>query len=432
MVASAAGAVVTSSLAGCVKDPVTGKRTLILMSEAEEIKLDQAHSPHQFSADYGPVQDSELNAYISRVGSSLAARSHRSDMPYSFRVVNAAYINAYAFPGGSIAATRGIMVELASEAELAGLLGHEIGHVNARHTAERATRSMLAAIAVSGTAVAAQAVGYGNYAGIVQGLGQIGSGALLAHYSRENEREADSLGMKYMARAGQNPEGMVELMEILMRSSRHRPSAIELMFATHPMSEERFKTAESMADSHYRSMIGRPFYRERFMDHTVGIRRIRDAISNIQLGEREMSGKRFSSAENYLDAALRQAPDDYAGLVIMAKCQLARKDPEAAGRYAEKAIAVYPGEAQAHNVKGMTDLMQKKFASAYEQFSTCEKILPGNPDTGFLKGFALEGMDRKERAAREYYRYLNSVRQGPAAKYAYQRLVEWGYIKDSR
>ena len=127
-----------SALEGCAVDPVTGEQTLMLMSESQEISIDQQQSPQQFSSDYGPVQDASVNAYLSEVGNRLARLSHRPGMPYSFRAVNASYVNAYAFPGGSIAATRGILAEIDNEAELGALLGHEIGHVNARHTAERA------------------------------------------------------------------------------------------------------------------------------------------------------------------------------------------------------------------------------------------------------------------------------------------------------
>ncbi|HFQ90092.1 MAG TPA: peptidase M48 Ste24p, partial [Desulfobulbus sp.] len=231
----ATGLLVQPLLSGCAVDPVTGRREFVIMSRAEEIALDRQQSPYQFSADYGPVQDRRLNDYINRVGLEVAAHSHRPDMPFSFRAVNAAYINAYAFPGGSIAATRGILVELDNEAELAALLGHEIGHVCARHTAEQSTKGLLANLLVAGAAIATSAAGYSDAAGLVQDLGGLGAGALLARYSRDNEREADALGMEYMVRTGYTPMGMVELMEVLLRNGRRRASAIELMFATHPM-----------------------------------------------------------------------------------------------------------------------------------------------------------------------------------------------------
>ncbi|MGD9369513.1 MAG: M48 family metalloprotease, partial [Desulfobacteraceae bacterium] len=133
-------------LVACATNPVTGKSQFMLVSEQQEIDLDKRNSPHQFSTDYGAVQDSNLNAYVSQTGRRLAGLSHRPQMPYSFRVVNANYVNAYAFPGGSIAVTRGIMLKMRNEGELAALLGHELGHVNARHTAEIQSKAQVAGI----------------------------------------------------------------------------------------------------------------------------------------------------------------------------------------------------------------------------------------------------------------------------------------------
>ena len=153
-------------LAGCATNPVTGRSQLMLVSEDEEIQIDKQNAPYQFSADYGTVQDKRLNDYIDRTGKSIAAQTHRTHMPYNFHVVNAIYVNAYAFPGGTIACTRGILLSLDNEAELSALLAHELGHVNARHTAEQMSKGMLTQAVVGGLAVAAgsQGAGYGNMA----------------------------------------------------------------------------------------------------------------------------------------------------------------------------------------------------------------------------------------------------------------------------
>jgi predicted Zn-dependent protease len=234
---SAAGFVI-----GCATSPVTGEKQLMLVSEEQEIQIDKQNSPHQFSADYGTIQDEALNDYINRTGTKIAARTHRAHMPYSFRAVNANYVNAYAFPGGSIACTRGILLSLENEAELAALLGHELGHVNARHTAQQMSKGVLIQAVVGGLSALAgtQGAAYGQLA---SQLGMVGVGALLASYSRDNEREADALGMKYMFRGGYNPSGMVGLMDMLKGLSKSKPNIIELMFATHPMSKERYQTA---------------------------------------------------------------------------------------------------------------------------------------------------------------------------------------------
>ncbi len=413
---------------GCAVNPVTGDRQLMLIPESQEIALDQENSPHQFSSDYGAVQDRSLNNYITQVGNGMATRSHRPNMPYSFRVVNATYVNAYAFPGGSIATTRGILLELENEAELAGLVGHELAHINARHTASRMSKGLLLqGFLAAGTAYIDSKDE--RWTPLASGLGGIAAGALLARYSRDDERQADDLGMEYMTQAGYSPEGMVGLMDILRSMSNHKPNVIEMMFATHPMSEERYQTAKNSTTTKYQFAQGYPLNRERYMDNTAELRRIRGAIEAMQDGENEMMGEQFSEAENYFGKALRQAPRDYTGLLLMAKCQLAQEKPDRARQYAELAKEVYPTEPQAHHISGITKLMKNDFGSAYEDFNNYERLLPGNSNTIFFKGVAQEGMQDKEKAADEYYRYLQQVNQGNQAEYAYNRLVEWGYLK---
>lgn len=413
---------------GCATNPVTGQRQLMLVSESGEISADQQNSPHQFSSDYGAVQDQALNNYVAQVGSALSGVSHRSNMPYTFRAVNATYVNAYAFPGGSIAATRGILLELKNEAELAGLLGHEIGHVNARHTAERMSKGMILSGILTGAVIYSESRG-GDWTDVVNIGGQFAAGALLAHYSRDDERQADALGMEYMAKAGYNPEGMVGLMEVLVGLSDHKPSAIEMMFATHPMSDERLQTARDKTSVDYQAMASLPFYEERYMDETANLRAMREAIDTLQKGEKAMAEKKYSQAQSHFSDALRLAPEDYAGLVMMSKCQLALNNASEAKYYAEKAKEVYPQEAQAVHLTGVANLNLKEYDAAYNEFDAYERMLPGNPNTIFLKGVTLEGMQDKQGAAQEYYRYLQSVNEGEQAEYAYQRLVGWGVIQ---
>ncbi len=414
-------------LSSCAVDPVTGENTLVFLSEEDEIGLDRANSPHQFSADYGPIEDGNLNNYLAYIGTGLAAGSHRPHMPYSFRGVNAAYINAYAFPGGSIACTRGILVELNNEAELAALLGHEIGHVNARHGAEQATAGILASAVVVGASIYASTTDYRDYAGLIQTLGGVGFGALLAHYSRDNEREADALGMEYMTRAGYNPKGMVGLMDLLQRNGRHNPSAIEMMFATHPMSSERLESAYRASNGPYAAFADYRYNRERYMDNISGLRSIKGAIKNLQHGDGAMRKKRYFDAENFYQQALNRIPNDYAALVMMAKCQVALGRGNTARQYSQRARQLHPREAQALHVEGVSMLMNGYFGQANQLFSEYERRLPGNTDTIFFKALSLEGMNNRGAAAFEYRRYLNSVQQGHQANHARAQLTNWGF-----
>lgn len=415
------------TLAGCAINPVTGQQQFMLVSEEQEIDLDKKNSPHQFSADYGPVQDTQINQYITQVGSSLASKSHRPDMPYSFRCVNATYVNAYAFPGGSIACTRGILLKLDNEAELAALLGHEIGHVNARHTASRMSTSMATQglLAIGVGVVATQS---SDLAPLAAGLGGVGSGLLLASYSRDDERQADNLGMVYMDKAGYDTKGMVGLMDVLLKLHEEEPSFMEQMFASHPMSSERYETAVNKNNHKYAGKQGKILH-ERYMDNIASIRKIEPAIESMQKGEEAMRKEAFPEAEQHIENALKTAPQDYEALLLMAKCQMAQDNYDKGLQYARRAKDIYPQEAQALHVAGVLSIQAGQYEHALADFKSYEAKLPGNPMTTFFTGLSYEGMGNRPKAAAEYYRFLQGTQQGDYAKHAYQRLDAWGYLQ---
>ncbi|SIT65998.1 Putative Zn-dependent protease, contains TPR repeats [Ectothiorhodosinus mongolicus] len=427
LMSASSAAVVLPQLTGCAVDPVTGQQRLILMSEAEEKAIDQRHAPHQFSNDFGVTQDRMLNTYVTEVGSSLAAISHRPHMPYDFNVVNANYVNAYTFPAGAMACTRGIMVEMEDEATLAALLGHELGHVNARHAARRQTSGILAAVVLGGVGIAAaQSEQLSGYSGLIYGLSALGATALLAHYSRENEREADDLGLQYATEAGQNPEGMVDLMDMLVGMSDRQPNAIEVMFATHPMSQERYDTAKRETQTRYADARGRDKGRERYMDNTANLRRIKPAIKEQQAGEAAMRRERFAEAEGHFARSLDLAPDDYPGLLLMARAKSAQGRHSEARAYLDQAKRTYPNEAQALHLSGINALALNQPDRALAQFEHYERVLPGNPNTVFLKGISSEAMQNHRAAAQHYERYLQMVgTQTDQGRYAAQRLQSW-------
>jgi len=417
-----------AALAGCATNPVTGTKEIMLYSRRDEIAMDQQAAPHQFSADYGALQDVTTNNYLAEVGRQIAAVSHRPDMPYSFRGVNASYVNAYAFPGGSIAATRGILLTLDNEAELAALLGHEIGHVSARHTAHAMSKGALVS---GGLTLAALLVGasdkHKDYAPWVIGLGSIGAGMLLARYSREDERQADELGLQYMVCAGHNPQGMVGLMDKLRKMEKDRPGVIELMFATHPMSAERYRMALERVQSQYAVECSRPLNRERYQDTLAALRRLRPTVAAVQRGDEYARGQRWDAAWAEYQEALRLTPDDYEGLLKAAVCQLRKHKAAEAFSLAQKAAAVYPAEPQAWHVSGLAALMQRRYEEALSEFTRYERVLPGNPLTTFYRARAYDGLGQREPAAELYMAFLRAQSEGQEAEFARQRLAALGY-----
>jgi len=322
------------------------------------------------------------------------------------------------------------MLQLDNEAQLAALMGHEVGHVNARHSAQRAGQGLVAGLITSGIAIAAStSERTAGYAPMINIASQVGASALLASYSRENEREADSLGMEYMTKAGHSPNGMVGLMGVLVQQSKEKPGLLETMFSSHPMSSERYASMQADAQGRYASLASRPLNRERYMDNTAALRRLRPAVEDEQRGEHAMASKNYGEADAAFASALRAAPQDYAGLCLMAKCQLAQRRYNEADTYITQARQVYPSEGQAMQLAGITKLTLKQYPAALQEFSDYERALPGDPSAAFFKGVSYEAMQNRRGAAQEYRRYVSSVKQGAQAQHATNRLQAWGYLK---
>ena len=194
----------------CATNPVTGRREFTLMSEAQEIALGRESDP-QIKAEMGVYDDPALQKYVGDIGMRLAKLSERPNLPWQFTVVDQPAINAFAVPGGFIYITRGILPYLANEAELAGVLGHEIGHVTARHSAQQYTRSLggLIGLTVAGIFVPATRP-FGQ-------LSQQALSVLFLRYGREDELQSDELGVKYTSAAGWDPAGVAGMLNTLGR-----------------------------------------------------------------------------------------------------------------------------------------------------------------------------------------------------------------------
>jgi len=414
---------------GCAVNPVTGENQLMMVSRETEISMDQQQSPYQFSTDYGTLQNNHINVYIAGIGNKLASKTHRPDMPYSFRCVNATYVNAYAFPGGSIAVTRGILLKVSNEAELAALLGHELGHVNARHSAEQMSKASISSLLIGGVSavIGAKSSQLGDLA---QRIGMVGQGALLARYSRDNEREADALGNQYMVAGGYSTDGFVGLMALLNRMNEGHSDASQILFSTHPMSSERYETAIAMAGGKYAHSRTSPLYRERYMDTIAPLRAQEKLVTALQEGDALMGRKKYDQAKSSYQRAIKLDGRDYTARVVLARCLLVQENYKDAYTHARRAHDIYPTEGQACQVAGFAALQLKKYNNALQYFNTYDRLLPGNPTIVFFKGYSLDGMHQVKPAAQQYTAYLGKVQQGDYAAHAYKRLKSWGYIKN--
>lgn len=240
-------------LANCATNPVSGNPNFVVMSESQEVQVGRTEDP-KIRAQYGVYPNAALQQYVNEVGQRLAKASHRPQLEYHFTVVDSPEINAFALPGGYIYITRGILAYLNSESELAAVLGHELGHVTARHSVQQ-----------MGAATAAQVGAALLQIFVPQARGSLGDaainlagGALLSGYSREHEYEADRLGAEYLARTGYETQAIARVVGVLKtqelfdaevaKAEGRQPRAHHGLFATHPDSDSRAAQAIKEAE----------------------------------------------------------------------------------------------------------------------------------------------------------------------------------------
>ncbi|MFW6160447.1 MAG: M48 family metalloprotease [Acidobacteriota bacterium] len=228
------------SFYSCAVNPVTGKKELMLISEQGEIELGQS-TDQQIKDQFGIYDDAKLNSYVAGIGENLVPHTHRPHLEYHFAVLDTPVVNAFAVPGGYIYVTRGILALFSSEAELAVVLGHELGHVNARHSVQKLSQAML--VQIGFTVGGALSETFQK----ISGLAGIGIQLLFLKYSRDDEREADWLGIEYARKGSYNPEKMVDFFQSLQKmGDLSEGQSLPGFLSTHPLTSERIKNAQNM------------------------------------------------------------------------------------------------------------------------------------------------------------------------------------------
>jgi predicted Zn-dependent protease len=248
--------------AGCATNPVTGGKDLVLMSEKDEVAIGEQTNAQVLQRER-VYNDIELQNYVQYVGNKLAAKSHRPNLNYRFTVLDSQDVNAFALPGGYIYVTRGLLAYLNSEAELAAVLGHEIGHITARHAVRQHSATQLTGLGAAIGSAFIPGIGQAGY----QLAGVLGE-ALLRGYGREHELEADRLGAEYLARTNYDPDAMLtvigvlknqELLEFrLARDEGREPRVYHGLFSTHPDNDTRLQ--EVVANASKVTPVQNPFH----------------------------------------------------------------------------------------------------------------------------------------------------------------------------
>jgi predicted Zn-dependent protease len=225
----------------CVVNPVTGKKQIMLMSEAQEIQLGLSYDP-QVMATFGEYPDKTIQNFVQTKGTEIGKISHRPNLEYHVKVVDSYVVNAFAVPGGYVYLTRGILAQLNNEAELMGVMSHEIGHIAARHSVSQQSKQQLAQLLLIGGMIASEKfASYAQYA--LQGM-QL----LFLKFSRDDERQADALGVEYSSKIGYDAHKMADFFKVLQKMSlSESQGGVPTFLSTHPDPGDRYNDVNKAA-----------------------------------------------------------------------------------------------------------------------------------------------------------------------------------------
>ena len=393
----------STALAGCALNPVTGRRELHMVSEATEIQLGQKYyAPSRQSQGGDYVTDPKVTAYVKQVGGKLAGVADRK-LPYEFVVLNASEVNAWALPGGKIAINRGLLTELSSEAELAAVLGHEIVHAAARHSAQQMEKGQLMQIGSAVAAVAAGAYGGAELGRAVGQGAQIGSQMLQAKYGRDDELEADKYGMKYMKLTGYDLAAAVSLQELFVRKfSARSQDWMSGLFASHPPSQARVDANRvTMAE------LGGPGGElgvDRYKTALAGLKRSAPAYAKFDQAIDAAKKKDLPGARSLAEQAVKLEPRESRFYDLLADIALASENPRAALGYAEQARSRDPGYFKPLLQAGVAHFELGNRAAAEPLLEKSMELMPTGPGAYYLGRVYEDGGNRSE--AVEMYRMV--------------------------
>lgn len=408
---STAVVLLVCTLSGCSVNPVTGTREFSLVSAEQEVAIGtNNYAPSQQSQGGRYYIDPDLQVYISGLGKKLAAVSGRPNLPYEFVVLNNSVPNAWALPGGKIAVNRGLLLHLSDEAELAAVLGHEIVHAAARHSAAQMTRGTFIGLGAAAVNVLGSNYGLGQAA-------QVGAAAWMAKYGRDDELEADAYGMDYISKAGYDPNGAVRVQQAFVKLSQGRQqNFLSELFASHPPSQERVDKNRIRAAGMPKGVRNR----DRYQRKIAQIKHDKPAYDAETEAIKALNAKDGKKALTQLDKAIKIQPNESSFWELRGHAwEMSKKYSNAEKAYTT-AIGKNPDLFSPYLSRGILRFEQNKKTGARVDLEKSQTLLPTPPASYFLGEIALERGD-KQRAIQ----YFQAAAQGSGqlAKKAAEQLA---------
>lgn len=363
----------TLLLGGCATNAVTGKKQVRLVSSAQEMAMGaQQYGPARQMQGGDYVIEPELTAYVRSVGQKVAAASG-VNLPYEFSILNSSVPNAWAMPGGKIAINRGLLTEMQSEAELAAVLGHEVVHSAASHGASAMSRSMLLQGAMLALQISQRDNDYGRY---VVGGAQIGAQLISTKYGRDKELESDLYGMRFMSKAGYDPQAAVDLQQTFVKLSREagrRDSWLSGLFSSHPPSQTRVDTNRQTATT---LPQGGEYGRERYQQMMAGLRRNAPAYEAFDNGVKAMRQGQFQQAAQLAQQAINLEPREAKFYGLLGDSYLNQRDFQRAIQYYNTSIERNGNLFQPYLTRGLAQLELGNWQASERDLQQSIRMLP--------------------------------------------------------
>lgn len=416
-------------ISGCSYHPVTGNYQMSLQDREEFIERGRSVYPKYTQVADGELKDPALQQYIQRLGDQLATVSHNPDLPFQFNVVNDSTPNAYALPGGFISLTRGMLMQLETERELAAVLAHEIAHTVAQHPAGGMEWGSVLDVIDPGLF---SMIGGGDEDQTTYvGLSNLARQGLLPSYSQYQETQADKLAMSYMAQAGYDPNGMIELQSTLIQLRRDTPRTLEQLMATHPLTDERRKHAQSRASTlRAKHDPAGQENAQKFQQRVVNTwHRRAGAYRAFDRGVTLAREGDFAPASEQFRTAIDRYGGDALFHAWLGIAELEQGSVENANQALERARSIQPDVFRVQLYSARVYLQQGDHENSFKHLDRAEELLPGTPSVTFIRARNHDELSNHNQAASAYRNYLNTTSAETHRKqYARNRLRTWGYL----
>jgi predicted Zn-dependent protease len=376
----------------------SNKPFFTLIPEEKEIELGKLYTPSSIDEFEGLYPEEEIQNYVNNVGLKIAKVAERK-VPYKFYVVNSGIINAFALPGGPVVITRGLLLQLDNESQLAGVLAHELGHINARHHVKFLEKQLALSMLLQ---IGSLLVPQDLTGEILLQLGQVSASLLTLKFSRDQEREADKYGFLYAFEAGYSPQGMIEVFEKFKKMEKKRPPE---WLSTHPLPESRIKEVkEYIATFRPTGILIKDT--QKFQEIRNLILQTKESYDYVENGKKAYKDGKKEEAKNLFERALQLYPKNTVALIYLAKLEMEEGNLNKAKEYSEHSLKYDPNFFTANIISGIINFKLKNYESALKFFEKGKSLIPFNGISYYYTGRTYEEKGNLNLALKNYEKAL--------------------------